>query len=51
MSTGLASRTAIITAEIAAIASHTVHHDPGPKTCSMKGASRPEAKMPKPGPA
>ena len=35
----------------AVIAHHTIHHEPGPNTFSTKGAIRPEARMPSPGPA
>ena len=51
MSTGLSSNSVIIAMEMSAMASQTSHHDPGPKIWSMNGATRPEARMPMPGPA
>ena len=40
-----------MTIESSVIAHQTIHHDPGPKACSTKGAIRPDDTMPSPGPA
>lgn len=41
----------VIAAESSVIAHHTIHHEPGPKCCSVNGAISPEERMPTPGPA
>ena len=40
-----------MTIESSVIAHHTIHHDPGPISRSMKGAISPDNRMPEPGPA
>jgi hypothetical protein len=41
----------VMMVESSVSAHHTIHHEPGPKCCSVNGAISPDERMPMPGPA